>query len=153
MPAYRFSHILLQKSSQKLNSCGEGEKCNQFDPSPFLDAWIGKRTCLFFSCYWPTNTPSPSPFAVVRAVLSPSRNCWGKGQRAMTVICGKGGYKKKKEITNVSGVYKGNHYTASRKSSLALGCVVFLSVWVVLCRAGWGGRNALEAAGRMRQGT
>lgn len=31
----RFSHILLQKSVQKWNSCGEGEKCNQFDRWPF----------------------------------------------------------------------------------------------------------------------
>lgn len=88
----RFSHILLQKSSQKLNSCGEGEKCNQFHPWPFLVAWIGKRT-LFASPVADHQIPLVLlPFAVVRAVLSLSRNCWGKEQREMTVICGKGGY-------------------------------------------------------------
>lgn len=36
--------------------------------------------------------------------------------------------KKKKEITNIKEINKGSHYTASRTSRLAVGCVVSLSV-------------------------
>lgn len=90
----RFSHILLQKSVQKWNSCGEGEKCNQFDRWPFLDAWI----C--FSYYWPANTPSPSPFCCDRGCALTIQELLRKGAEGNDSHLREEGYQKKKKRNN-----------------------------------------------------
>lgn len=114
-------------------------------PMTILDAWI----C--FSYYWPANTPSPSPFCCDRGCALTIQELLRKGAEGNDSHLREGRVPKKKtkEITNIKEICKCNHYMASRRSSLALGCVVSLSVWVGMCGAG----NALEAVGRIGEGT
>lgn len=81
-----------------------------------------------------SNTPSPSPFCCgegyALSIQGPLRK--GAEEEDSGLWGGKVG-KKKEEITNTKGKCKGNHCTSPRRSSLALGCVVPLCVWVGLC--------------------